>query len=168
MLGALRYVLIDPAAPSVFGEGVAVNNVDGAFEYRQYAIVLGARGTGISVPPAFAGRVIAPEIEELRDFAASCLVTAPASPIQGIAYRYMRGKVTYVYSGDRGKPLADALVFPDMNVQAFMDATKAEFGEWHGSIVTATQPPPDYGISLASWKMNRRAPGIYRRPGGES
>jgi hypothetical protein len=168
MLGALRYLLIDPAVPSVFGEGVAVNNVDGAFEYRHYAIVLVARRTGILVPPAFARRVIAPEIEELRDYAASCLVTAPAAPIQGVAYHYLRGKVTYVYSGERGKPLDDALVFPDMNVQAFMDATKAEFGEWHGSIVTATQPPPDYGISPTSWKMSRRTPGPYRRPGGES
>src|SRR5690242_3021118 len=43
MLGTLRYVLIDPAVPSVFGSGVAVNNVDANFQFRSYAFKIDVR-----------------------------------------------------------------------------------------------------------------------------
>lgn len=164
MLGTLRYVLIDSAVPSVFGSGVAANNVDGTFQFRSYAFKLDVRPANILVPPSFARR-LAPEIVEIRNYAASCLVTKPDAPMQGVAYHYAHGKLTYMYSGQRGHALSNAKVFNDMNVEQFIAATRGEFGEWFGSVVLGVPPPASYGIPRHRWKISTRSPGAYRRPG---
>lgn len=164
MLGALRYVIIDPDVETVFGAGVAVNNVDGAFQYRSYAIVLGERPSHILVPPTFA-RKIAPELAELRDYAATCFVTDPKAARQAVAYHYVRGKLTHMYSGERGRPLATAQIFTDMNIEQFFESTKQEFGDWTGMLALRTAPPAEYGIPVNRWRGSQRSPGPYRRPG---
>lgn len=164
MLGTLRYVLIDPAVPSVFGSGVAVNNVDGSFQYRSYAFQIAVRPSDILVPRAFIQRV-APEIAEIRAYAASCLVTKPDAPVQGVAYHYAHGKLTHMYSGDRGRPLSESAVVADMNIEQFIEATKSKFGDWFGSVVVSVAPPAGYGVARDRWKISTRSRGTYRRPG---
>ena len=55
------------------------------------------------MPRTFAAQ-IAPELDELRSYMASCFVTAPTSAVQGVAYHFAHPKLTYLYWGNAGEP----------------------------------------------------------------
>jgi hypothetical protein len=45
-----------------------------------------------------------------RAMMVSCFVTTDKSPRQGIAFHYLRGKLSYIYYGDRGAPLSQSKI----------------------------------------------------------
>ena len=165
MLGTLRYVILDRNVESVFGSEVAVNNVEGTFQYRSYTFVLGERPISLMLPSSFVTATM-PERAELQNFGSSCFVTDPKCAIQGIAYHFVHGKLTYLYWGNCGEVLSNGRVISDKNLQEFLDLTKEEFGtEWIGQISLRAPPPPDYGIPADRWSLSTRNPGPYARPG---
>jgi hypothetical protein len=152
MIAAMRYVVLDSALPSVFGDIVAVSNADGEFEYRPYAFLLDEMRTSLALPRPLLAR-IEPELQELREYAASCFVTVRSSPRQGIAFHFLRGKLTFIYHGKRGEPLTSAVVAKDKNAEEFMELMRAEgCTEWEGQIASRLPPPKDYGIAAERWK----------------
>ena len=154
MLGALRYVIIDPAVETVFGLGVAANNIDGDFQFRSHTFMLTERKFSIALPDRFLAKAV-PERDELRMYAASCFVMGRGFDVQGLAYHFVHGKVTYMYWGKRGQPLSMARVIAGKNIEEFMHETKDEFGiEWTGTLTLRTSPPKDYGIAANKWKIN--------------
>jgi hypothetical protein len=153
MIGSMRRILLDRRLPHVFGHAVGVNNVDGGFEYRPYAFVLDERRSSLLLPDAFLHR-LEPESRELRDYSASCFVTTATSPRSAVAFHFMRGKITYIYHGDRGAPLAHYTLARAMNVDEFMEMMRAKgCTDWTGQVVTRTPPTPDYGIAPHRWQQ---------------
>jgi hypothetical protein len=152
MIAAMRYVLLDKGLPNVFGHAVGVSNADGGFEYRPYAFVLDELRSSLALPPGLLQR-LAPELQELREYSASCFVTTPTSPRQGVAFHYLRGKVTYIYHGDRGAPLSNYTVARNMNADEFMALMRAEgCTDWSGQIASRVPPPAGYGIDATRWR----------------
>jgi hypothetical protein len=156
MIAAMRYVLLDKRLPNVFGHAVGVSNADGGFEYRPYAFVLDELRSSLALPSDFLQR-LAPELQELREYSASCFVTTLASSRQGVAFHFMRGKVTYIYYRDRGAPLTRYTVARDMNAEEFMALMRAEgCTDWSGQIASRLPPPLNYGIAADRWKRSDR------------
>ena len=152
MIDAMRYVL---DLRHVFGHAVGVSNADGRFEYRQHAFVLDERRSLLSLPASFLQQ-LAPELHELREYSMSCFVTTHASPRQAVAFHFLRGKVTYIYHGDRGAPLTRYTVARDMNAEEFMTLMRAEgCTDWSGQLLSRLPPPSDYGIAANHWKQVR-------------
>ena len=111
LIAAMRYVIIDRGVPHVFGQAVGVSNVDGDFNYRPYAFVLDELRLSLLLPNALIRR-ITPELQELREFAASCFVTGAASKRQGIAFHFMRDERVTVLLRDTAILVTMALVKP--------------------------------------------------------
>jgi hypothetical protein len=156
LIGHIRHVILDQKVPSVFGSIVAVNNVEGSFQYRHYAVVLNERPLTLLLPKTFVDR-IRPELTELQNYAASCFVTDPKCPIQGVAFHYVQGKLTHFYWGPKGELLSSARIVKEKNIEDFMQTTREEFGmEWFGSLVLRTAPPATYGIASNRWQISVR------------
>lgn len=155
LLGTMRFVILDSSIKTVFGEGVAVNNVDKEFRYRSFAWVLAEKRSSLILPKSHVDAT-APERSELRNFAASCFVTVPGSSVQGIAYHYLAAKITYFYWGSLGQPLVNVRIFTDKTWEEFKSATEAEFGvKWVGMLVTRTMRPDAYGLPPSKWRTMR-------------
>jgi hypothetical protein len=152
LLGTLRRVMLDPQITSVFGFGVAVNNVDGFFSYRSYAFILKQREISLALPMNLL-REMAPELVELRDFAVSCFVSDPSGAVQAIALHFPQGMLTFMYFASRGRPLAQVRIVASKNIKEFMTETTAELGiSWIGRVVLRRLPPPEYGIPINEWR----------------
>ncbi|MGB8278171.1 MAG: hypothetical protein WCF20_09635 [Methylovirgula sp.] len=164
LIAAMRYVIIDPNLPHVFGHAVGMSNAGGGFEYRSYAFVLDERKLSLALPNTFMQR-IDPELQELREYSASCFVTTAASPRQGIAFHFLRGKLTYIYFGDRGAPLSECRIARSMNAEEFMAMMQAEgCTDWSGQIASRLPPPQGYGIDPNRWTRTDR--GEIVKPAG--
>lgn len=162
-IAAMRYVLLDTRNPTVFGQAVGVSNADGFFEYRPYAFVLDEKNFSLLLPNNFLHR-LRPELDELREYAASCFVTTPASPREGIAFHFMRGRLTYIYYGDRGSPLSNVKIASAMNADEFMEMMKAEgCTDWIGQLASRLPPQRNYGIDPSRWTQTDRG-AIVRGP----
>lgn len=156
LLGTMRFVILDPSIRTVFGEGVAVNNVDKEFRYRSFTWVLGEKRSSLILPRSHLDAT-APERRELRNYAASCFVTELGSSVQGVAYHYLAAKVTYFYWGHLGQPLVNARVFTDKTWEEFKSATEGEFGvKWIGMLVARTMRPDAYGLPPSKWRTMSR------------
>ncbi len=163
MLGALRNVLIDTNIASVFGFGIAVNNLEGFFSYRSYTFILAEREIS-PVLPISVLRQIAPERVELKEYAASCFVSHPAGVVQAVAFHFPRGRLTYMYFGTRGKPLTEVRTITTKNIKEFMADTAAEFAiSWIGVVTLRTRPLPEYGVPLNEWRPINSSHIIKRR-----
>jgi hypothetical protein len=155
LIGAMRYVLIDPTIDSVQGSCVAVNNVEGHFTYRQYALLLSERRSTIILPSASEPASLA-ERAELREYAESCFITSPDSQIQGVAFHFAVGRVTHMHWGQPGGPLTNARVIGGMNIEEFERLTLAEYGaQWRGIVALRTPPPAEYGALQRPWQATR-------------
>ncbi len=151
LLGPFRYVLLDPKISSVFGSGVAVNNVDGFFQYRSYAEVLDEKPVDLILPPSIQRQIDA-ERDELKNYALSCFVSNSAAAIQVVAFHFPQGSLTHLYWGTRGQSLSNARVVSAQNAQQLMDAAKAEFGsELVGPMAIRRPPTSMYGVPLHRW-----------------
>jgi hypothetical protein len=151
LLRPFRYVLLDPKISSVFGSGVAVNNVDGSFQYRSYAEVLDEKPAELVLPPSVQRQSDA-ERAELRNYAFSCFVSDSKAAIQVVAFHFPQGSLTHLHWGIRGRALSNARVIAGQNVQQIMDAVEAEFGLQLIGPMAIRQPPTSmYGIPLSRW-----------------
>jgi hypothetical protein len=153
LLGALRYVIMDADVSSAFGMPVAVNNVGGRFEYRSYSFYLSRRPLNLILPKEEVERLRA-EDRESSEYAASCYVATPESHKDGVAFHFVRGKLTYLYWGERGQLLANFVVLTNKNIDEVLAFAEGGFGlKLVGSISLRTPPPSDYGIPESKFKQ---------------
>jgi len=147
LIGTMLYIIANEKLPSVFGYAVGLSNADGPFAYRPYAYAT-------PITPSNVMQKAAPELlEELREYSMSCYVTNASSPRQGVAFHYMRGKLTYTYFGDSGAPLASCKVVQPMNIEEFMTMMQAEgFAQWSGLVFSQKPPSQNYGIDPNRWR----------------
>lgn len=158
LLGTMRYVLLDPQISSVFGDAVAVNNVEGTFQYRPYTIILTERRISLVIPRSFSDQ-IAPERAELRNYVASCFVAPPEASTRILAYHFPRGKLTYLYSGAAGQPITCRETFTDKNMFEIQESVKERFGTDLIGTLTLRQPPDaSYGMPGNKWKIASAGP----------
>jgi hypothetical protein len=155
LIGALRYVLLDSSTPSVFGDVVAINNVEGHFEYRSYNVILDTHHVPLLLPRQVMDKLV-PELEEIRKYSVSCFVTAHDASIQGVAVHFMHGKLTHLYWGRSGGLLSNARVIVGKNIEEVFALTKAELGiaSWIGQIMARVPPDAAYGIPKERWKIS--------------
>lgn len=155
LLGALRYVLLDSNVPSVFGSGVALNNVDGHFQFRSYALVLDEQRWSLTVTPQVTQREQS-ERAELRNYAFSCFVASSSANSQVVAFHFPEGSLTHLYSGPIGKVLEKAEVIPNMNIQQLQMMAKQRFGvELWGPMALRHPPSAMYGVPLNMWQESK-------------
>lgn len=158
MIAAMRYVVLDVGLRNVFGQAIGVSDADGGFEYRPYSFVLDELRPSLALPINFLQRM-EPELRELREYSLSCFVTASTSPRHGVAFHFLRAKVTYTYYGDRGAPLTNYKIARDMNAEEFMALMKDEgCADWHGQVTSRLPPSPSYGISADRWQVSHGKP----------
>ncbi|WP_145727577.1 hypothetical protein [Nitrospirillum viridazoti] len=151
LASTLRYVILDRDVHSVFGHPVVISNVDGGFTYRPYAISLDTKPITAEQQASFPDNIVA-ELDELREFSFSCYVTKPNSHKQGIAYHYMRGNFTYVYYGDRGKPLNVFKLVKDQNADGFIRIMENEgCTDWTGYLLSMRPPSTEDGYPMDRW-----------------
>jgi len=154
LLGAMRFVMLDPAVRSAFGFAATVNNLDGEFRFRNYTFVLGDKVPSIILPEQLVQK-ISPDLEELREFAQSCFVSVPGSAKRALAYHFPRGKLTYMFWAEDGPILDCTRCVLGKNLDEFNAMTRTEMGiEWQGSLVLRTEPPASYGIDRKRWKTS--------------
>ena len=122
IVDALHYVIMDSSVESVFGFCVAVNNSNGGFKYIDYALALTEREFSIAFTEEFL-QEIAPERDELRKYALSCLVTDGTARMVGLAFHVFHAKLTYVYLGESGKPLEYSRKMVGRNIEEFRQDT---------------------------------------------
>jgi hypothetical protein len=154
LLAQLQDVITDTTVASVFGFGVAINNVDGVFQYRAYTLVLAQKEIGLLLPAEFILRTAA-ERAEAVNYSACCFVTQSDSDIAAVAYHFPYGKLTYMYWGKKGALLENYRPYTGKNIQEFVDETREEFSitAWRGTVQLRRPPPPDYGIPVEKWRI---------------
>lgn len=158
LVGAMRYVIQEPKVYSVSGEVVAVNNVDGQFEYRQYSYWLSPKRLSLLVPEEIAQQLRA-EIQESANYSISCFVSGSGAKRRGIAYHYLFGKITHLFSENPHDGVLEfENSFSELNIEEFKDATESEFGIWEGTIQLTRLPPNNYGTAPTKWRAIERDP----------
>lgn len=146
-LGAMIRVVSDVPSPAVFGDAIAVNNVDGSFRYRPYAAVISPNMPKVAVPPAYMMQA-QPELVEDARYSLACFSSAPGTAKTGVAMHHVFGKLTYLYSADAGQPLTMTEVITGKNFKEFIESHTDGYGRWDGTINTRLPPPPDYGMEF--------------------
>jgi len=164
-VGAMHRVVNEAEVPSVFGDAIAANNVDGYFRYRPYSVLVSPNIPKVGLPAGYMERARS-ELNEDVNYALSCFVSDPGAANMGIAMHHVFGKLTHLYSADAGQPLTLTEIIRNSNIKEFTDAFAHGYGEWRGTVNLRRPPPSEYGLRFQSsvqttpWQTN---PGV--RPG---
>jgi hypothetical protein len=67
------------------------------------------------------------EVRELQEFAYSCAVIKQPASICGVAYHYPFPRLTYLYWGEKDKPILNTEVIEDLSFKKFMKSFKNKF-----------------------------------------